>query len=387
MRRQRVFWEGSRLRLTEYDSKQILKAAGLPVPEGSVVTSASAAARVAAALGRAVVVKAQIPSGRRGKAGGVKFANDAQGAREIAEEILGKTIHDFTVSAVAVEEKLAIDQEIYLSFAIDSAAKKVVLVASAHGGMDIEEVADELIVKVHLDPDLGMQQFIARDVVRKMGMPLGSAHAREIIRIMCKMYEIFTERDAELVEINPLVVSGDRLVALDAKISIDDSALFRQASHLESRAADSNASGMSFVHLGGDIGVIANGAGITMATLDTIHYYGGRAANFLDIGGGASKETMARALDTVLSLAPSCLLINIFGGITRCDDVARGIVDVVSRTPDMVPLVVRLVGTNQEEGRQILKAGAGASVFDRMEDAVKEAVRLASKAGSGGGDA
>lgn len=290
------------------------------------------------------------------------------------------------MESLAVEEKLDIDQEIYLSFAIDSAQKKVVLVASAHGGVDIEEAADDLIVKVHLDPDLGMHEFIARDVLRRMGISLWLPHAREIIRIICTMYEIFCARDAELVEINPLVLSGGRLVALDAKISIDDSALHRQAEILSARPSDAKHGGLSFVHLGGDIGVIANGAGITMATLDTIHHYGDRAANFLDVGGGASKETMAKALDMVLALSPTCLLINIFGGITRCDDVARGIVDVVSRTPDIVPLVVRLVGTNQEEGRKILRAGAGASVFDHMEDAVREAVRVARASRDAGGD-
>ncbi|MCL6638207.1 MAG: ADP-forming succinate--CoA ligase subunit beta [Firmicutes bacterium] len=369
------------MKLFEYMGKELFSKFGLPVPKGKMVTSPDEAAAVAAEIGAPCVVKSQVLSGKRGKAGGIKFADTPEEARKAAEELFAMTIQGLPVEILLVEEKLQIDRELYLSITIDGAAKKPVLIASAHGGMDIEEVAEEFIIKKHIDVELGMQSFIARDVVRRMGIALNSPHGKELVKIITTLYQIFTRKDAELVEINPLVFSGDRVIAADSKVTIDDEALYRQKDlpRVEERTATEKAAhdlGLSFVELDGDIGVMANGAGITMGTLDTLAYYGGKPANFLDAGGGTGEEGTAKALELILSRNPKAIFINIFGGITRCDDVANAFASVKRRIGIPVPVVIRLVGTNQEAGRAILKE-VGIEAYDFMQDAAKKAVELA----------
>lgn len=373
----------------EYMGKEVFAQFGLPVPKGRMVKSPDEAAQVAAEIGGPVVIKSQVLSGKRGKAGGIKFADNPEGAKAAAEELLGMTIQGLPVEILLVEEKLLIDKELYLSITIDGAAKKPVLIASAHGGMEIEEVAEEYMIKKHIEVELGMQDFIARDVVRRMGISFNSPHSQALVKLMNTLYKIFTEKDAELVEINPLVLSGDKVIAADAKVTIDDEALYRQPDlpRVEERTATEKAAhdlGLAFVELDGDIGVMANGAGITMGTLDTLTYYGGKPANFLDAGGGTGEEGTAKALELILARKPKSIIINIFGGITRCDDVARAFASVKKKMGMPVPVVIRLVGTNQEAGRAILKE-VGIEAYDFMQDAAKKAVELANQKSEVGG--
>ncbi len=369
------------MKMFEYMGKELFAKFGLPVPKGRMVTNPEDAEKVAAEIGGPCVVKSQVLSGKRGKAGGIKFPNTPEEAKKAAEEVLSMTIQGLPVECVLVEEKLQIDKELYLSITVDGSAKQAVMIASAYGGMDIEDQPEEYIIKRHIDPNLGLQPFVARDVVRKMGIPLNSPQGKEIVKIMQLLYKICIEKDAELVEINPLVYSGDRVIAADSKVTIDDDAMFRMKdlpfvddkSPAERAAADL---GLSFVELEGDIAVMANGAGITMGTLDTLQAFGGTPRNFLDCGGGTGREATAKALEILLGLKPKGLFINIFGGITRCDDVANAFKDVYeARGGYPVPVVIRLVGTNQEAGREILKS-IGIEAFDFMEDGARRIIEL-----------
>lgn len=368
------------MKMFEYMGKELFYKYGLPVPKGRMVTTADEAAQVAEEIGGPVVIKSQVLSGKRGKAGGIKFVENPEGAKSVAIELLGMTIQGLSVEILLVEEKLQIDKELYLAITIDSAAKLPVLIASAHGGMDIEDVAEEHIIKKYIDVELGMQSFIASDVVRRMGVALNGPQRKEMVRIIKCLYEVFIQNNADLVEINPLVISEDQVIAADAKVTIDDEALYRQLDlpRVEERTEVEKAAhdlGLSFVELDGDIGVMANGAGITMGTLDTLTYYGGKPANFLDAGGGTGVESTAKALELILSRNPKAIIINIFGGITRCDDVARAFASVKKNQGIPVPVVIRLVGTNQEAGRAILKE-VGIEAYDFMQDAIKKAVEL-----------
>ena len=369
------------MKMFEYMGKEIFAKFGLPVPKGRMVTNPDDAAQVAREIGAPVVIKSQVLSGKRGKAGGIKFADTPEEARAAAQELFGMTIQGLPVNILLVEEKLQIDKELYLSITVDAAAKKPVIIASSHGGMDIEDVAEEYIIKRHIDVELGMQGFMASDVVRRMGIALNCPQGKELVKVITTLYKIFTQKDAELVEINPLVISEDRVIAADSKVTIDDEALYRHLDLplVEERTATEKAAhdlGLSFVELDGDIGVMANGAGITMGTLDTVAYFGGKSANFLDAGGGTGEEGTAKALEFILSRNPKSIVINIFGGITRCDDVARAFVSVKKNRGIPVPVVIRLVGTNQEAGRAILKE-VGIEAYDFMQDAIKKAVELA----------
>ncbi|MBC2721537.1 ADP-forming succinate--CoA ligase subunit beta [Desulfosporosinus sp.] len=369
------------MKLFEYMGKDIFAEFGLPIPKGRMVTTSDGAALAAVEIGGPVVIKSQVLSGKRGKAGGIKFVDHPEGAKAAAQELFGMTIQNLPVEILLVEEKLQIEKELYLAITIDSATKQPVLIASVHGGMDIEEVADEHIIKKYIDIELGMQNFIACDVVRRMNIPLNSSQGKELVKIVDCLYKLFIQKDAELVEINPLVISGDRVIAADSKITIDDEALYRQQDlpHVEERTKAEKAAhdlGLSFVELDGDIGVMANGAGITMGTLDTLSYYGGRPANFLDAGGGTGVEGTAKALELILSRNPKSIIINIFGGITRCDDVASAFASIKKSRNIPVPVVIRLVGTNQEAGRAILQ-DVGIEAYDFMQDAIKKAVELA----------
>lgn len=367
------------MKMYEYMGKNWFEYFGIPVPKGSVARTPEEVGKITAEIGDSVI-KSQILSGKRGKAGGIKFTADPNEAKAFAQGILGEELRGLVVDALLVEEKLKIDKEYYLAIAIDRSTKCPVVLASIHGGMEVEDVPEEHMVKHHLDYAVGMMPFVAREVTRKMGIPSGEA--KQIHDILVKLYKMFVELDAELVEINPLVVSGDKLVAADAKVTIDDDALFRhkEITYVEERSESERKAhelGLSYVDLDGNIGVMANGAGITMATLDTIQYYGGAASNFMDAGGGASEEATGKALELILSKGPKVILINIFGGITRCDDVANAFVSVKKTLGIEIPVVIRLVGTNQEEGREILRS-VGIEAFDTMDAAAQKAVQLAS---------
>lgn len=367
------------MKLYEYMGKDLFTRYGIPVPRGRVAKTPEGAGEITAEIGD-IVIKSQILSGKRGKAGGIKFTADPKEAKEFAAALLGSDLLGMPVEALLVEEKLKIDKEYYIAIAIDGEKQRPVVLASTYGGMDIEEVPEEHMVRFHVDYKVGMMPFVAGEITHRMGLP--ETEAKQVRDILEKLYKMFVELDAELVEINPLVVSNDHVIAADAKVTIDDEALYRhpglpyveEKTDAEKRAHDL---GLAYVELDGDIGVMANGAGITMATLDTIQHYGGRAANFLDAGGGAGEEATAQALRLILERNPKAILINIFGGITRCDDVANAFISVKKKVDISVPVVIRLVGTNQEEGRQIL-GQAGIETFDTMHEAAEKAVLLSS---------
>ncbi|MBS4023819.1 MAG: ADP-forming succinate--CoA ligase subunit beta [Dethiobacter sp.] len=366
------------MKLFEYMGKELFASYGIPVPEGGVVSAPEAAAGLTEKIG-SVVVKSQILSGKRGKAGGIGFTDNPAEAVELAGRMLGSELRGFTVEKVLVEKKLKIDKEFYLAITVDGAARKPVILASSQGGMDIEEVPEEYIVKTLLDVTIGLSPFVAREVTRRLGV--SGQVAKQIAAILGNLYRMFVELDAELVEINPLVISGEEVIAADAKVTIDDDSLFR---HKELPVVEERTSaekkahelGLSYVELDGDIAVMANGAGITMATLDMIQYYGGEAANFLDAGGGAGVEQTAKALELLLSKNPKAILINIFGGITRCDDVANAFAIVKKNMDITVPVVIRLAGTNEDRGREILREN-GVEAYKFMQDAAAKVVEIA----------
>jgi len=373
-------------------AKSILRAAGVPVPEGRLCRTPEEAAEAAAALGP-VAVKAQVLVGGRGKAGGIRLAETPAEAREAASAIIGMDLKGHRVETVYCEQRLRIQRELYLAITIDPTARRPLLIASAEGGIAIEEVPEKAIVKRPIELPWGLRPFMARQVAVRLGLE-PQLHAG-FVDIAERLYGVFRRRDATLVECNPLAVCapaggskpaappgvrGGPLIAADARLSVDDDALGlgRQpdlprtdtATDLERRV---RALGLAFVQLDGDIAVMANGAGITMATLDALQSLGGRPMNFLDAGGGAAAGPTAEALDILLSTDPKAVLINIFGGITRCDEVARAILDVQGRRALEVPLVVRLVGTNEEEGTEMLRA-AGIAAFTSMREAAQAAV-------------
>jgi len=370
------------VKMFEYMGKELFFKFGIPVPKGRVARTPQDAADITAEIGDSVI-KSQILSGKRGKAGGIKFTADPREGEEFAAALLGSQLRGLTIEALLVEEKLKIDKEYYLAITVDRGRRCPVVLASVQGGMDIEEVPEEYVIKYYIDYAIGMMPFCAREITRRLGLP---AHeAKQVQDILLKLYHMFVALDGELVEINPLVVSGDRVIAADAKVTIDDDALFRHPDlpQVEERSESEKKAhelGLAYVDLDGNIGVMANGAGITMATLDTIQYYGGAAANFLDAGGGASEEATAKALELIMANDPKAILINIFGGITRCDDVASAFASVKKKRGIPVPVVIRLVGTNQEKGREILRE-VGIEAFDTMHEAAQKAVALAKNAG------
>lgn len=375
------------MKLHEYQSKQIFARYGIPIPRGRVAETAAAARQIAEELGGRVVVKAQVLVGGRGKAGGVRLAKDPQEAETIATQILSMEIKGLAVRKVLVDEAASIEQEIYLGITNDRAARKPVIMASAAGGVEIEEVArqtPEKIIKVHVDPLLGLREYQARDIAVFLDLP--REHWHTFITITQGLWRAYTENDATLAEINPLVITRDkRLVALDGKMLIDDNALFRHPDLAEMRDVDEEAPaevearkyGLSYIKLDGSIGCMVNGAGLAMATMDIIKHFGGEPANFLDIGGGASAEKVAAALRIILSdPRVKAVLFNIFGGITRGDVVARGILTALQEVKPKVPMIVRLVGTNAEEGRQML-AQANMITAETLAEAAKKAVEAA----------
>jgi succinyl-CoA synthetase beta subunit len=376
------------MKLHEYQARDILQRYGIPVTGGGVASTPEEVRRLAEESGGKVAVKAQVQVGGRGKAGGIKLAETPDEAEVVARQILGMDIKGLTVEKVLVAEAITYQKEIYLSIILDRATKRVVMIASSEGGVEIEEVArtnPDAIKKIAADPALGLQGFQAREMAFAIGLTDGK-QVRQFAAIASALYRIFVQEDASLVEINPLVIMNDgSLLALDSKILIDDSALFRHKgmealrdtagepeAELKARAAD-----LTFIKLDGTIGCMVNGAGLAMATMDVVKLYGGEPANFLDIGGGANAQKVAAALDIILS-DPNvkAVLVNIFGGITRGDEVARGIVDALGMVSRRVPMVVRLVGTNAEEGARIL-ADADLIPASSLGEAAQKAVEVA----------
>jgi len=353
------------VKLYEFQAKQVFASQGIPVPRGEVASTPEEARAAAERLGRCAV-KAQVHIGGRGKAGGIKLANSPDEARDYAAGMLGKPLRGLMVKRVLVEEALDIGLEYYLSTTIDRTTKRVVLIASAKGGMDIEEIAatePDSIIKHSIDPAYGPLDFEIRDVMARAGFDAKASRA--IGAIVRQVYQTMLDADASLVEINPLVVTGGgAVVAADAKFDVDDNALFRQQALAQFREeseedpieAEAHRRGATYVRLGGDIGIIGNGAGLVMTTLDLVTRAGGHPANFLDIGGGAQADSVQEAIEIVL-LDPKVkgILFNIFGGITRGDEVAKGIIAGTKSIDIKVPIVVRMAGTNAEEGRRLLE--------------------------------
>jgi len=377
------------LNLHEYQSKRIFGQHGIPVPSGEVAGSAEEAYQAARALGGTSVIKAQVLTGGRGKAGGVKVAKTPGEAEALAAQILGMNIRGLTVKQVLVDPAADIRHEIYLGVVLDRASERLVMIASAAGGMDIEEVArtaPEKIQRIVIDPALGLPDFQARALAFGIGIDRGLL--REFTHIARALYHVAMTHDVTLAEINPLAIVGDgKLLALDGKIVLDDNALFRhpELAALRDQSAEDKSElearkhGLSYVKLDGKIGCMVNGAGLAMATMDVIHYFGGSPANFLDIGGGAQADKVAAALRIILSDANvNAVLFNIFGGITRCDEVAKGIVAALGQINTPVPMVVRLVGTNEAEGRAIL-ANAQMETAKTLSEAAQKAVELSER--------
>jgi succinyl-CoA synthetase beta subunit len=351
--------------LLEYQGKQLFSKHGVPVPEGRPATSVPQAVDAADELGYPVVVKAQVLIGGRGKAGGIKLAKDRAEAEQHAQAILGMDIRGFTVHELYIEKASDIDEEYYAAIVFDRGAKAPMAMLSRMGGMDVEEIAERdpnAIVRIHIDPLIGFQDFHGRRLAFEAGI------AEDVVRpvgaLLAGLYETFIAEDAMLVEVNPLLVTGDRqVVALDAKVTVDGNSLFRHPDVAEFRAEGNEdpqekmakERGLTFVKLDGNIGILGNGAGLVMSTLDVVAQAGGRPANFLDAGGGSKADAIVNAVEVILSNPNvTAVLFNIFGGITRCDEVARGLVTAFGQLKPQVPFVVRLDGTNDEEGRRIL---------------------------------
>ena len=385
------------MNLHEYQAKSLFRSYGVATPRGIKATSPREAVDAAKELGGSVwVIKAQVHAGGRGKAGGVKLARTLQEVEDFAGEMLGgvlKTIQTgetgLPIHSVLVEEGLDIQNELYLSAVVDRSTKRVTFMASSEGGMDIEEVADktpEKILTVAVDPTAGFQPYQARQV--GFGMGLGKEQVAHLVKVMSGLCTLFTEKDCSLVEINPLIVTGDgRLLALDGKLNLDDNALYRHKDLAEMRDPTqederehiAHEIGLNYVALDGNIGCMVNGAGLAMATMDMVKLHGGEPANFLDVGGGATAERVSKAFKLILSSDNvKCILVNIFGGIVRCDLIAEGIIAAVKEVGLSIPVVVRLQGTNVEAGRQML-ADSGLNIIaaDDLTDAAKQAVASA----------
>jgi succinyl-CoA synthetase beta subunit len=377
------------MKLYEYEAKTMLTKYKIPAPNGGIATTAMQAKEIAAKLTPPYAVKAQVLVAGRGKAGGILFANTPQEAETVAGKIFAMDIKGIKVHSVWVEEKINVKKELYFGITTDRSYKCYVAIASSAGGMDIEEVASttpQKITKYFIDPIFGFHIYNARSLAKKLAY--AGSQMQDLANIFCQLYTAAMDYDAELVEMNPLVETTEgRFIAADARLIIDDNALFRhleykerlttEESELSPQEIKARKADLAYVKLDGNVGIIGNGAGLVMATLDAVQLYGGRPANFLDAGGGASPEQMAVALDIVLSDPHvSVVFINILGGITRCDDVAKGILEAKQRVGFAKPIVIRLVGTNEKEGRRMLTE-QGIHVLNSMEEAAAEAVETA----------
>ncbi len=376
--------------LYEYEGKKIFSEFNIPIPPGDIAFSLEDAINITKRIGFPVVIKPQILGGRRGKAGAIRFADNEQELVQHLKEVFELVLYGEKVSRILVEKKVNIAHEYYLSYMLDFYERKPIVIFSTEGGIDIEEVArtkPEAIVKRHINPEIGMTSFIAMEMLNKLG--IRGEEAKKFVPIFINLWRAFKERDLILAEINPLIKTTDgEVIAVDARVMVDDNAEYRQpwvkqikearggTESLEYKAKEKR---ISFVVLDGDIGIIGNGAGLTMATVDLVREFGGKPANFLDIGGGAGPERVVAAIDTILKLGNvKVILMNIFGGITRCDLVAQGILEAVNKIKLEIPLVVRLTGTNEEIGRKMLE-DAGIKAYTDMIEAVKKAVQLAER--------
>jgi succinyl-CoA synthetase beta subunit len=377
------------MKIHEYQARNLFKKYGIPVPDGVVCHTVEEVQEKIPNDDKLRVIKAQVHVGGRGKAGGVKLAKTKEEAIEKAGQILGMDIKGLTVEKVLVAEAVDIEKEFYVGLINDRNSKSVTLMASAEGGVEIEEVAKtspEKIIKMSIDPTLGLMDWQARKIaLQLMNDP---AQIRQAASILVKLYKLYIETDSSLAEINPLVLTPDkRVLALDGKMNFDDNALFRQPSVLamrevtpdEQKEIDANEKGLSYIKLDGNIGCMVNGAGLAMATMDMIKLYGGDPANFLDIGGSSNPQKVIDAMNILLSdTNVKVVMINIFGGITRCDDVARGLVAALKAIQTDMPIVVRLSGTNSKEGLEIIKE-FGLPTVSTMSEAAKKAIQLSKK--------
>lgn len=367
------------MKLHEYKAKEVFAKYGIPVPSGILVKDPGELKE----FKFPAVLKSQVLVGGRGKAGGIKFADNLEDARAKIDELLGMEIKGLKVKLVLVEEKAEILKELYVGFVVDRTAKRNVLILSSEGGVNIEETAQkspDKVAKLEIDPITGLQIYQIRNLAKSLG--IGGKEMVIVAGVASNLYKAFIDCDAELAEINPLALTPDGFIAVDAKMNIDDNSLYRhkelkrefarseEYTEIEKKAKEA---GLSYVDLEGDIGVIGCGAGLVMASLDTLKLYGGKAANFLDVGGGANAENMRRALELVsMKKDVKSIFINIFGGITRCDEIANGIVDFAPK----IPISVRMMGTHEEEGKRILIEN-GYSVSDTIEESAREAIKLA----------
>ncbi|MFC4357175.1 ADP-forming succinate--CoA ligase subunit beta [Halobium salinum] len=373
------------MKLHEYQAKEVFAEAGIPVPDSQLAESVDEAVAAAEEIGYPVAVKAQVHVGGRGKAGGIKLAENEEEAREAAEAILGMDLKGYTVESVLVEAGVDFVNELYVGVTMDRGEGKPVAMVSTQGGVNIEEVAEEnpeAIAREHVDPAFGMHPYQARKAVYDAGVD--REHSRDVASILTTLYDLYEERDASDIEVNPVMITSDGdVIAADAVMNIDDDALFRQPdleemqeaayeNDLERKAGEY---GFDYVRLEGNVGIIGNGAGLVMTTLDLVDYYGGQPANFLDIGGGAKAERVTNALDMVFSDENvDSVVFNIFGGITRGDEVAKGINEALEQFDEIPkPVTVRLAGTNAEEGMEILNTDL-VKVEKTLEDAVQRAV-------------
>ncbi|MDG6996684.1 MAG: ADP-forming succinate--CoA ligase subunit beta [Nitrososphaerota archaeon] len=373
------------MKIHEYQARELFVKKGIPVPAGSVCRTPEEVRKATQSIGKPVVVKAQILVAGRGKAGGVKLASNPDEAFSIAKSMLGTRIKDILVSSVLVVQAEKPAKELYLGFTLDRSKRRVTLIASSEGGVDLEELArtsPDKIYRKEIDPILGLHAFEARETAEAIG--LKGKSASDFSNICQKVFQIFEEVDADLAESNPLAMRNDgSLVALDARITLDDNALYRHPEYkqvdeeLSPLEREAQSAGLAFVQLDGDIGIIGNGAGLVMATLDVVAHYKGRPANFLDMGGGSSAESVYQAVKLCLKQNNlKAVFLNILGGITKCDDVANGLVKALQEAKVKVPFTVRMVGTNEEEGRRIL-ATNGIAYLDSMETAAQAVVKSA----------
>jgi succinyl-CoA synthetase beta subunit len=374
------------MHLYEYKAKELFAKYGIPTQKGAVVSSPG---DVPGDLQYPVVVKAQVLTGGRGKAGGVKFASCPDEAKTACSQILGMSIKGHTVRQVLIVPKIEITRELYLGLIIDRKKRVPLLIASGQGGINIEDIPDDKLFRRYINPFTGLRPYVIRELSAHYGL---TKEQGEMLRDMAlRLYDLFVKEDSEFVEINPLAVtSGGKLVAADAKCTIDDDALFRHPEYknleqelppLEKKAREKD---IAFVQLDGNIGVIANGAGLTMATLDYLNYHGGKAGVFLDLGGTDSPEKVKEAFSLMVDAKPSVILMNIFGGITRCDTVARGVREFVEENNIKLPMVVRIKGVKEEEARKILQE-VGISAVLTMDDVASTAIRLEKDARTGAG--
>lgn len=377
------------MKIHEYQAKEIFKRFGIPVPDGKVATTPEEAEKIANELGSPLVVKAQVHVGGRGKAGGVKLVKTPEEAKEAASKILGLDIKGLTVKKVLITKAIDIKDEAYIGYIVDRRSKKPLVMISAAGGIDIEEVARETPEKIHkfvIDPFYGLLPHQAMELALKLYNDIKLV--RKAADVILKLYKAFISVDASLSEINPFVVTPEgEIWAVDAKINIDDNALvrhpdieeMRDVTEAEKKELDAKSKGLSYIKLDGNIGCVVNGAGLAMATMDLIKKYGGEPANFLDIGGSSSPEKVVNALNILISdKNVKSIFFNIFGGITRCDDVANGIVEALSKLTINLPIVIKLAGTNEDEAKKILSQTELITAAS-MADGAKKSIEIAGK--------